>query len=111
MLIEIGKKQMEKDDIEIQERVDRAVNIAQRALKEVQRQCKIYKARGEKEPHFLEQMACAYINAITHYQAFKLLEEEGMTLQNVKDNCAHLLGIAFGHLENKYDPVTEEIKQ
>lgn len=57
MLIEIGKKQMEKSDIEIQERVDRAVNIAQRALKEVQRQCKIYKSRGEKEPHFLEQMA------------------------------------------------------
>lgn len=111
MLIELNKNRMEKSDIEIQERVDRAVNIAQRALKEVQRQCKIYKTRGEKEPHFLEQMACAYINAITHYQAFKLLEEDGMTLQNVKDNCAHLLGIAFGHLEQKYDPIEEVVKQ
>ncbi len=108
---DIGKQELSKEDNEIQNRVDRAVDLAQRSLIEIQRQCKIYKTRGEKQPHFLEQMACAYMNAITHYQAFKLLEEDGMTLAQAKENAQELLRIAFGHLERKYDPITEEVKE
>jgi len=117
MLIDIGrkadisKKELTKEEAEIQNRVDRSVDIAQRSLKEIRRQSNIWKHRGEKQPHFLEQMACAYINAITHYQTFKMLEEDGMTLTQAKENAYELLRIAFEHLERKYDPITEEVTQ
>ena len=108
---DIGKKELTKEDAEIQNRVDRAVDLAQRSLKEVQRQCKIYKTRGEKQPHFLEQMSLAYANAISHYQCFKLLQADGMTLEQAKENAFELLRIAFSHLEAKYDPITNEVKE
>jgi len=107
---DIGKKELTKEEVEIQNRVDRSVDIAQRSLKEVQRQCKIWKNRGEKQPHFLEQMTCAYVNAISHYQVFKMLQADGMTLEQAKDNAFELLRIAFTHLEQKYDPKPEEVE-
>ncbi len=105
---DIGKKELTKEEAEIQARVDRAVDLAQRSLKEIQRQSRIYKTRGEKQPHFLEQMSLAYANAISHYQAFKLLQADGMTLDQAKENATELLRIAFSHLELKYDPKPEE---
>ena len=56
-------------------------------------------------------MTCAYVNAISHYQVFKMLQADGMTLQQAKDNAFELLRIAFTHLEQKYDPIIEQVKQ
>lgn len=97
----------ENANLDVEKRLERAIELAKGALNFVQTRCKELSTQDEKDPYMLEQMTLAYAVAISNYSAYS--EHAPDTPWGFfKENALYSLTVAFDHMEKEFINKKEE---